>query len=188
METDTCGTNPSGSNVIGRQAPAPSVLRSHPHRPLEFWKLRHSPSRSPEMIRSHSPDRSFGRDPAIRSGECRESRTDVVFPFAFGSTTPNLTCPANPPAKISSSPDGNGNVVVGNFLTLAVGSTPIEYGAVWSWVAGGKRLHGWVTDSSGNTTQQDLLHSNVSGRRRWLRRGWRWTADELRERLCLWNR
>jgi hypothetical protein len=49
----------------------------------------------------------------------------LASPFTFGSTTITLSCPAsadNSPlfAKLSSTPDGVGNVLVDNFLTLAV--------------------------------------------------------------------
>jgi len=43
----------------------------------------------------------------------------------FDSTTLTLSCPASPTAVISSSPDGSGNVLVDNFLTLFVGPNPI---------------------------------------------------------------
>ena len=43
----------------------------------------------------------------------------------FGSTTLMLSCQANPSAVISSSPDGAGNVLVDNFLTLTLGSNPM---------------------------------------------------------------
>jgi hypothetical protein len=40
----------------------------------------------------------------------------------FNSQTLMLSCPAGPSAKLSSSPDGNGNVLVDNFLTFNFGS------------------------------------------------------------------
>ena len=46
----------------------------------------------------------------------------------FNSTILNLSCPASPvQAVISSSPDGNGNVLVDNYISLSVsGKTPVD--------------------------------------------------------------
>jgi hypothetical protein len=43
----------------------------------------------------------------------------------FGSTTLTLSCATPPTAKLSSTPDGTGNVFVDNFLTLQIGPSPI---------------------------------------------------------------
>lgn len=43
----------------------------------------------------------------------------------FGSTTLTLNCGAPLTAKLSSTPDGTGNVFVDNFLTLQIGPSPI---------------------------------------------------------------
>jgi hypothetical protein len=47
--------------------------------------------------------------------------------LTFASTTLNLSCSTNTPtAKLSSTPDGNGNVVVDNYVTLFVNNTPFS--------------------------------------------------------------
>jgi uncharacterized repeat protein (TIGR01451 family) len=45
----------------------------------------------------------------------------------FNSTILNLSCPASPQGKISSSSDGTGNVLVDNFISLGVGeASPVD--------------------------------------------------------------
>ncbi len=55
----------------------------------------------------------------------------------FNSTTLNLSCPSPVHATISSSPDGNGNVLVDNFVSLSVGGkSPVNicrYGVDEDW-------------------------------------------------------
>ena len=156
-ETDTCGTNPHGSNMIG----APGCTISVTFTPSQVAGILESATLTVMVTGNdafHIP--LTGALGAIRLFDpvnVAKSRTDVVFPFAFGSTTQNLSCPANPPAKISSSPDGNGNVVVDNFLTLAVGSTPMSTAPFGPGSPAGNVCMGGVTDSSGNTTQQDCF-------------------------------
>jgi hypothetical protein len=70
----------------------------------------------------------------------------------LGSTTLNLSCPANATATISSKPDGSGNVVVDNYITLVVNNQLFGTGQ-----PGGNVCTGGVSDPNGNITQQDCF-------------------------------
>ena len=70
----------------------------------------------------------------------------------LGSTTLNLSCPANATATISSTPDGSGNVVVDNYIALAVNNQPFGLGQPT-----GNVCTGGVSDSNGDITQQDCF-------------------------------
>jgi len=70
----------------------------------------------------------------------------------LGSTTLNLSCPANATATISSKPDGSGNVVVDNYITLVVNNQPFGSGQ-----PAGNVCTGGVSDPNGNITQQDCF-------------------------------
>jgi hypothetical protein len=66
----------------------------------------------------------------------------LANPFTFGSTTLTLSCPASTEtsplvAKLTSTPDGVGNVLVDNFLTLAVNGAPFGSGTPAGNVCGG---------------------------------------------------
>jgi hypothetical protein len=70
----------------------------------------------------------------------------------LGSTTLNLSCPANATATISLKPDGSGNVVVDNYITLVVNNQPFGTGQ-----PAGNVCTGGVSDLNGNITQQNCF-------------------------------
>jgi hypothetical protein len=79
----------------------------------------------------------------------------LANPFTFGSTTLSLKCPASPlVAKLSFTPDGVGNVLVDNFLVLAVNGTPFGSGS-----PAGNVCTGGQTDMFGNTPESDCFTS-----------------------------
>lgn len=74
-------------------------------------------------------------------------------PVTFGSQSFNLSCPAGATATISSSPDGVGNVVVDNYLTLSSGPTPTSQTPFGNGAPAGNVCTGGVSDSN----QQDCF-------------------------------
>jgi hypothetical protein len=72
--------------------------------------------------------------------------------LTLGSTTLNLSCPAGATATISSKPDGSGNVVVDNYITLVVNNQPFGSGQPT-----GNVCTGGVSDLNGNIAQQDCF-------------------------------
>jgi uncharacterized repeat protein (TIGR01451 family) len=64
--------------------------------------------------------------------------------FAFGSAIVNLSCSTGFHARLSSSPDGSGNVMADNFLTLAINGDPVEAGSP----AGNVCTSGFASDGS----------------------------------------
>lgn len=81
----------------------------------------------------------------------------VSSPVTFGSQSYNLVCPAGAPAKISSSPDGSGKVVLDNYLILASGPTPTSQVPFGNGAPAGNVCTGGVTDMNGNITQNDCF-------------------------------
>ena len=84
-------------------------------------------------------------------------------PFTFGSTTLTLSCPASTEAspltaKLSSTPDGVGNVLVDNFLTLAVNGVAFGGGS-----PAGNVCSGGQTDFNGNTPESDCFTAVYQG-------------------------
>jgi hypothetical protein len=77
-------------------------------------------------------------------------------PFTFGSTTLNLSCPASPTATLSSSPDGGGNVLVDNFVTLAVNGNAFGSGSP----AGNVCTGGTFDVLNGTIDEQDCFTTN----------------------------
>jgi hypothetical protein len=81
----------------------------------------------------------------------------LANPFTFGSTGVNLSCPVPSEttpitASLSSSPDGNGNVLVDNFLTLAVNGSAVGAGS-----PPGNVCRGGQSDNNGNTPEADCF-------------------------------
>jgi hypothetical protein len=79
----------------------------------------------------------------------------------LGSTTLNLSCPANAKATISSKPDGTGNVAVDNYIALVVNNLPFGTGQPT-----GNVCTGGVSDQNGDVTQQDCFtqaYRNAAG-------------------------
>lgn len=74
-------------------------------------------------------------------------------PVTFGSQSLNLSCPAGGTAKISSSPDGTGNVVLDNYLILNSGPTPTSQAPFGNGAPAGNVCTGGVSDSN----QQDCF-------------------------------
>lgn len=84
-------------------------------------------------------------------------------PFTFGSTTLTLSCPASTEtspliAKLSSTPDGVGNVLVDNFVTLAVNGAAFGSGS-----PAGNVCTGGQTDFLGDTPESDCFTSVYQG-------------------------
>jgi hypothetical protein len=73
-------------------------------------------------------------------------------PLTFASTTLTLSCLASPTALLSSSPDGTGNVLVDNFVTLAVSGIPFGSG-----LPAGNVCTGGQNEGNG---QQDCFTAN----------------------------
>jgi hypothetical protein len=48
--------------------------------------------------------------------------------YTIASAGLNLSCPASPTATVSNTPDGNGYVLVDNYLALAISGTPVNSG------------------------------------------------------------
>src|ERR1700730_6552515 len=87
----------------------------------------------------------------------------LANPFTFGSTTLTLSCPASTEtspltAKLSSTPDGVGNVLVDNFLTLAVNGVAFGSGS-----PAGNVCTGGQTDFNGATPESDCFTSAYQG-------------------------
>jgi hypothetical protein len=87
----------------------------------------------------------------------------LASPFTFGSTTLTLSCPASTEttpltAKLSSTPDGVGNVLVDNFLTVAVNGVAFGGGS-----PAGNVCTGGQTDFNGDTPESDCFTSAYQG-------------------------
>jgi hypothetical protein len=74
-------------------------------------------------------------------------------PFTIGNANLNLSCPTSPSATISGTPDGSGNVLVDNYLTLTINGSPVSNGGS----PAGNVCTGGVTDSFDDATQQDCF-------------------------------
>lgn len=48
--------------------------------------------------------------------------------YTIASANLNLSCPSSPVATLSGTPDGKGNVMVDNYITLAINGTPVATG------------------------------------------------------------
>ena len=48
--------------------------------------------------------------------------------FTIGNANLNLSCPTSPTATISGTPDGSGNVLVDNYMTLSINGSPVSNG------------------------------------------------------------
>jgi hypothetical protein len=80
----------------------------------------------------------------------------------LGSTTLNLSCPAGATAKISSRPDGTGNIVLDNYVTLSVNGEAVA----GSGPPAGNVCTGGVSDNNGSLVQQDCFtqaYRNAAG-------------------------
>ncbi len=78
-------------------------------------------------------------------------------PFTYGSTTLNLSCPAeNLTASFSSSPDGTGFVLEDNYLTLAVNGTAAPTG----FNPTGNVCSGGPADNNNGTLLNDCFTTN----------------------------
>jgi hypothetical protein len=87
----------------------------------------------------------------------------LATPFTFGSFPITLSCPASSEtsplvAKLSSTPDGVGNVLVDNFVTLAVNGTAFGTGS-----PAGNVCTGGQTDLFGTTPESDCFTSVYQG-------------------------
>jgi hypothetical protein len=129
-ETDTCGNNPVGSNSIA--APGSCAISvtfkastAAGSGILESATLSFSTSATDGPLNIALT----GAAGAIRLFDpvnVANSNPNATFSnlITFDSTTLNLSCPVGPSATLSSTPDGSGNVVVDNYLTLSVNGTP----------------------------------------------------------------
>ncbi len=54
------------------------------------------------------------------------SGTSFTNLYTIGSSSLNLSCPATPKAKLSSTPDGSANVLVDNYIVLGINGTPVQ--------------------------------------------------------------
>src|SRR5271157_1503083 len=159
-ETDTCGINPSGSNTIG--APGSCAI-----------SVTFKPSQNPGVLETATLSISVtgGNGPfnipltgalgAIRLFDpvnvaISNPNASLPNPFTFGSTTLNLSCPASPTATLSSSPDGSSNVLVDNFVTLAVNGSPFGSGSP----AGNVCTGGTFDVLNGTIDEQDCFTTN----------------------------
>ncbi len=79
--------------------------------------------------------------------------------FAFKSETINVSCPGSPTAVFSSSPDGVGNVLVDNFLTLNTTGAPPPTPPINSNGLQGNVCPGNLGNPTDNTAR--LLHARV---------------------------
>ena len=73
--------------------------------------------------------------------------------FTIGNANLNLSCPESASATISGTPDGSGNVLVDNYITLSINGSPVSNGGSPT----GNICTGGVTDSFDDTTQQDCF-------------------------------
>jgi len=127
-ETDTCGKNPGGSNSIA--APGSCAINvtfsaTAPAGTLENATLTFTTSATDggfnfALTGAAGAIRVF--DPVYAAESNPNAGLNALV--AFNNTTLALSCPANPTATFSSSPDGSGYVLVDNFLTLNFGNTP----------------------------------------------------------------
>jgi hypothetical protein len=127
-ETDTCGNNPTGSNSIA--APGSCAINvtfsaTAPAGTLENATLTFTTSATDgafnfALTGAAGAIRVF--DPVYAAKSNPNASTSALV--AFNSTMLALSCPVNPTATLSSSPDGSGYVLVDNFLTLNFGNTP----------------------------------------------------------------
>src|SRR5215470_8773897 len=77
-------------------------------------------------------------------------------PITINSTTLSLSCPAEPVATLSNTPDGQGKVLVDNYLVLSINGTPVAP-IEGSFSPAGNVCTGGVTDGFNSTTQQDCF-------------------------------
>ncbi|HUE43094.1 MAG TPA: hypothetical protein VMP12_05995 [Candidatus Sulfotelmatobacter sp.] len=121
-ETDTCGTNPAGSTMIAPPGCAINVTYT-PKQPAgskETATLNVSAGGSFSV----SLTGSLGSILLFKSVNVGLSNGGATLQnmVTFNTTTLALSCPAGSSATLSSSPDGSGNVLVDNFITVQMGS------------------------------------------------------------------
>jgi uncharacterized repeat protein (TIGR01451 family) len=118
-ETDTCGTNPANSNPV---AP-PGCVVNVTYTPTQPAGTKESATLNVGGS-SVSLSGALGAIQLFKSVTVGPSNGGATLQnmVTFNSTTLALSCPAGSSAKLSSSPDGVGNVLVDNFITVRPGS------------------------------------------------------------------
>ena len=84
--------------------------------------------------------------------------------YTISSKGLNLSCPASPTAKLSNTPDGNGYVLVDNYLTLAINGAAVNGSNVGSTnYPPGNVCSGGETDVNGGNTYDDCFSASYEG-------------------------
>src|ERR1700743_2808264 len=126
-ETDTCGTNPSGSNTIA----APGCVINVTFTPKSQAGTKEIATLNVTAGAPGTPNSftvnltgSLGSILLFKSVNVGPSNGGATLTnmVTFNNTTLALSCPAGSTASLSSSPDGSGNVLVDNFITVRMGS------------------------------------------------------------------
>jgi uncharacterized repeat protein (TIGR01451 family) len=121
-ETDTCGTNPSGSTAIAAPGCVINVrfTPSQPANTKETATLNVTAGGS-FVVNLTGSLGSILLFNAVNVGPSNGGAT-LTNIVTFNNTTLALSCPAGATASLSSSPDGSGNVLVDNFITVRMGA------------------------------------------------------------------
>jgi uncharacterized repeat protein (TIGR01451 family) len=154
-ETDTCGTNPPGSNTIAAPGCAVNVTFTPSSTGLKTAML--SIATVPGGTTQVSLTGALGAIPLFNN-PVDVSASNGNGLVTFNSQPYNLNCQPGP-AKISSSPDGLGNVVVDNYITLSVGPTSTSQAPFGPGSPPGNVCTGGVAEGS----QQDCFTTSYEG-------------------------
>jgi uncharacterized repeat protein (TIGR01451 family) len=121
-ETDTCGTKPSGSNMIA----APGCVINVTFTPSSPAGTKETATLNVTAGSSFSVNLTGSLGSILLFKEVNVGPSNggatLTNMVTFNNTTVALSCPVNATASLSSSPDGSGNVLVDNFLTVRMGS------------------------------------------------------------------
>ncbi len=82
--------------------------------------------------------------------------------YTIASWGQNLSCPASPTATLSNTPDGNGYILVDNYITLYVNGTPVNNGQSGNNPSGNV-CFGGPADSNGGVSFNDCFSSSYQG-------------------------